>query len=46
MGDLPRLTGGYTQQAEQVLDRIVQVAVVEGALEPAAERADYRTAEE
>jgi hypothetical protein len=46
MGDVLRLAGGQTQQPEQVLDRIVEVGVVEGALEPAAERADHGTAEE
>ena len=46
MGDLLRLRGGDTQQAEQVLDGVVQVDVVEGTLEAAAERPDHRTAQD
>jgi hypothetical protein len=46
MGDVQRLRDGYTQQAKQVLDRVVEVAVVERTLESTAEGADHGTAQE
>jgi hypothetical protein len=46
MGDVQRLGCGHAQQAEQVLDRIVEVAVVECALESTAEGSDHGTAQQ